>query len=68
MDSGFRVGDVVVRVDPNLDHIKGVIEVIREEVTTKQDASSEDLMIFVRWENGVYSCVSPKYIKKADVK
>lgn len=60
----FKVGDKVVRNDPAIDHIIGTIENIREEVSTKQDASSEDLMIFVRWENGVYSCVSPKYIRK----
>ncbi|MCS6961192.1 MAG: nitrile hydratase subunit beta [Deltaproteobacteria bacterium] len=63
--SAFKVGDRVVRNDPALEHIVGVIENIRQEVTTKQDSSGDDLMIFVRWDNGVYSCVSPKFIRHA---
>lgn len=62
----FKVGDKVVRNEPGIDHIVGTIENIREEISTRQDATGEDLMIFVRWDNGVYSCVSPKYIRKVD--
>jgi len=60
----FQVGDKVVRVDPALSHIVGIIDQIREETSLKQDSSGDDVMIFVKWETGTYSCVSPKFIRK----